>query len=236
MAPVLLDQRRILLIASAFLLGMILAFAGGYFAGYHKAGARPSSVERLDLALPKPVTADPEQLEAVVPEQIEPGADIDVDAPEQPQSAAASTTPVASAAPARPPEPKPETATQQAPAATPVMDPPASASAPVEASESAAEAAVPEQLADDASAQSARYSIQVAIYGSQENAERHVEQLAAQNLSAYLDEYKNNNDETRYNVRFGYFASRASAVTALEIWQQQTPDSKTTGYVVRLSE
>jgi cell division septation protein DedD len=86
------------------------------------------------------------------------------------------------------------------------------------------------EIVDDASAHDAIYSIQVGIYGNLENAERHVDELSAQKLSAYLDEYRNKNDEPRYNVRFGYFASRASAVTALQRWEQRTG----TGLVVRL--
>ena len=88
---------------------------------------------------------------------------------------------------------------------------------------------------DDATADDALYSIQVGIYGSANNAQRQVDALSAQHLSAYLDQYQNKDDQTRYNVRFGYFASRASAVAALEAWQARSQPQSSNGYVVRLS-
>lgn len=88
------------------------------------------------------------------------------------------------------------------------------------------------QILDDASRDDARYSIQIGIYGSKNNASKQVDSLSAQHLSGYYQTYQNQNDEARYRVRFGYFSSYTSASHALEIWNKNHPDSRS--YIVRL--
>ena len=69
------------------------------------------------------------------------------------------------------------------------------------------------------------------MYSNFDNADAKVSQLLDLNLNAYLNEYQNKKDETRYNVRFGYFASFASAQQALDIYQQNYAES---GYIARI--
>ena len=84
---------------------------------------------------------------------------------------------------------------------------------------------------DTANAEDARYTIQVGVFADSENAMRKKSELESQKLSAYIDEYTNKRDELRFNVRFGYFKDKSSAVTALSIFQQNASGS---GYVSRI--
>lgn len=252
MAPVLLDQRRLLLLFSGTLLALVLAYAAGYYTGVSKVdNGLTLEPERVSLALPEPAAVIADSIDPVLPEVIAPGAEIDVDVPDTP----AQPLPVAKQP--RPAAAKPEAKNIQKPskaAAVTVAAPEPEAKASTESSagqqpavESSLaiggpapdlqedEALASQTIIDDATAEDALYSIQVGIYGSHNNAQRQVEELSAQNLSAWLDEYQNQDDKTRYNVRFGYFASRASAVAALEAWERQIQPKSSSGYVVRLS-
>ncbi|MES0327235.1 MAG: SPOR domain-containing protein [Gammaproteobacteria bacterium] len=86
-------------------------------------------------------------------------------------------------------------------------------------------------MVDDASEETARYSIQVGMYSSAENAQAKVDQLLNANLNAYLHNYKNKKDEVRYNVRFGYFSSFKRGLKALNIYEKNFAGS---GYVARI--
>ncbi len=79
----------------------------------------------------------------------------------------------------------------------------------------------------------ARYSIQVGMYGRKENAEKLSESLTAQGLNAYVSEYMNKKQQPRYNVRFGYFKNKKSALKAL---QQYVNNQDGSGYLVRLKQ
>ncbi len=248
MAPVLLDQRRQLQIIAGMLLALVIAYGAGYSTGVNKAeDSRALAADRVALTLPEPIAAD--SIDPVVPEVIAPGAEIDVDLPDDTTQVSAVTQ--ADPVPPRPAPTKPAAAkspgpavqaavasNQQAPEIAAVVEPAVEAGLAIggpapdpQENEALASLAV----IDDATAEDALYSIQVAIYGSFNNAQRHVDELSEQNLSARLDEYLNKDNQTRYNVRFGYFASRASAVAALEAWQSTAQPKSGSGYVVRLS-
>jgi len=77
-----------------------------------------------------------------------------------------------------------------------------------------------------------KYSIQVGMYGRLLNAENMMETLQAKQLNAYVSDYKNNKDEVRYNVRFGYFVDKKTAVSALEAYKDNQDGD---GYLVRFS-
>ncbi|MGB5397783.1 MAG: SPOR domain-containing protein [Gammaproteobacteria bacterium] len=245
MAPVLLDQRRQLQILAAMLLALVIAYGAGYSTGVNKAeNSQAQASDRVALTLPEPSVAD--SIDPVVPEVIAPGAEIDVDVPDDTTQASAVTQ--ADPVPARPAPPKPATVKPAEPAAVASIKPAPESVAVVEPAVEAGlaiggpapdpqenEALASLAVIDDASAEDALYSIQVAIYGSFNNAQRHVDELSELNLSARLDEYLNKDNQTRYNVRFGYFASRASAVAALEAWQSTAQPKSGSGYVVRLS-
>lgn len=78
----------------------------------------------------------------------------------------------------------------------------------------------------------AKYSIQVGMYGRLINAENMMKMLQVEQYEAYITDYTNKKNETRYNVRFGYFPDRRSALASLEKFKN---DSKGDGYLVRFS-
>ena len=77
-----------------------------------------------------------------------------------------------------------------------------------------------------------KYSIQVGIYGRLINAENMMRLLRAQNLNAYVSDYVNKKNENRYNVRFGYFMDKKSALSALTKYKNK---QKGDGYLVNFS-
>ncbi|MDT8453518.1 MAG: SPOR domain-containing protein, partial [Gammaproteobacteria bacterium] len=85
-------------------------------------------------------------------------------------------------------------------------------------------------IVDDATEADAKYSIQVGMYSSSANAAAREQLLREAGLSAYSQAYLNSNDENRYNVRFGYFASKERAQQALDAFQQQFSAN---GFIVR---
>ena len=70
-------------------------------------------------------------------------------------------------------------------------------------------------IIDASTAEDARYTIQVGVFADPDNAKRRKAQLDALQLTAYVNEYKNQRDQPRFNVRFGYFKDKASARAAL---------------------
>ena len=77
-----------------------------------------------------------------------------------------------------------------------------------------------------------QYSIQVGMYGRLINAENMMGMLQAQHLDAYVSDYINKKNESRYNVRFGYFVDKKSALTALKLYKNE---QKGDGYLVKFS-
>ena len=79
---------------------------------------------------------------------------------------------------------------------------------------------------------SIKFSIQVGIYGRLINAENMMRMLQAQHLDAYVSDYTNKKNENRYNVRFGYFVDKKSALSALKKYKNK---QKGDGYLVNFS-
>jgi cell division septation protein DedD len=79
----------------------------------------------------------------------------------------------------------------------------------------------------------ARYSIQVGMYGRRVNASNLVVMLDAQGLNAYISEYLNKKQQLRYNVRFGYFENKHTALKGLKHYSETMEGS---GYLVRLKQ
>ena len=77
-----------------------------------------------------------------------------------------------------------------------------------------------------------KYSIQVGIYGRLINAENMMRLLQAQKFNAYVSDYINKKNENRYNVRFGYFRDKKSALSALTEYKNK---QKGDGYLVNFS-
>jgi cell division protein FtsN len=87
------------------------------------------------------------------------------------------------------------------------------------------------EITDTASAEDARYTIQVGVFADSENAIRRMSELESHNLSTYTNGYTHKRDAFRFNVRFGYFRDKSSAVAALTSFQQNLSGS---GYVTRI--
>lgn len=77
-----------------------------------------------------------------------------------------------------------------------------------------------------------KYSVQVGVYGRLINAENMMNMLQAQQYEAYVTDYTNKKNEIRYNVRFGYFADKKTALATLSKFKA---DKKGDGYLVRFS-
>jgi len=77
-----------------------------------------------------------------------------------------------------------------------------------------------------------KYSIQVGMYKRLINAENMMRMLQAQHLNAYVSDYISKKNENRYNVRFGYFVDKKSAITALKNYRNT---QKGDGYLVNFS-
>ncbi len=77
-----------------------------------------------------------------------------------------------------------------------------------------------------------KYSIQVGVYVDLINAKNMMKMLQAQQYDAYVADFINKNNETRYNVRVGYFMSKKSAVTVLNQFKE---NQKSDGYLVNFS-
>ena len=88
-------------------------------------------------------------------------------------------------------------------------------------------------ITDTASAEDARYTIQVGVFADSENAIRRMSELESKNLSAYTDGYTNKRNELRFNVRFGYFKNKSSALAALNSFEQNLSGS---GYITRIRQ
>jgi len=92
----------------------------------------------------------------------------------------------------------------------------------------------PAQLlaADSAALQKNNYSIQVGTYGRLANAENMVKMLQSKNFEAYVSEYSNKKNIRLYNVRFGYFVDKKTAISALDEYKSS---QRGDGYLVKFS-
>jgi cell division septation protein DedD len=258
MAPVLLDQRGLLKAGIAISVVMCVVFCSGYYLGFHKAGTGNSTAfnKTMALALPKPAHAETTEYERYTPAQYLPGANIDVDSPDTTVSnAEASTRPdvqnsgaggnvesvikqttntieaAGTSAAAAVHEDHPLQLASLGVAST-VPDQADSRSAVADTTQSAVADSEPiPPLTDTAHAGDARYTIQVGVFADAENASRRKSELESQQLNAYINEYRNKRDEPRFNVRFGLFNSKSSAVAALTRFEQ---DMSGSGYVTRI--
>lgn len=269
MTPVLLDQRSIFRAGIAVTLTMSVVFFTGYYVGHQKSdsGSGIGLNKTIALALPRPAHADTTEYEPLVPQADSPGANIDVDSPED--TLAAIEARQQTITQVQKPEAKVETVIQQT---TSIIENSAisdsstgqqsqqlqlaSLAMTPEVFKADSEAGVIEEvevtqadtgdeqpfntsigsgdqseIIDTASADDARYTIQVGVYADSENALRRKSDLEAQQLSAYINDYTNKRDETRFNVRFGYFKDKSSALAALNSFEHKLSGS---GYVTRI--
>jgi cell division septation protein DedD len=240
MAPLLLDRRS--LIKSGFYLLLLLTtvFFGGYYSGYIRGfGYAESLLQQKELppvalVLPEPVNVDTSVFEPQPPAAVEPGADLDVD------RADATIAQVISPEPSVTEVDTPSDGVREESPGPPVQlaslgvtpgivtDAVVTTQPPQRAGKTAVS-----PLASNASVTDARYSIQVGMYGSVDNAEVLLNTLNASSLDAYIDEFSNAGGESRYNVRFGFYRDRTSAKAALHAYRSKLAGD---GYVVRVSD
>jgi len=258
MAPVLLDHRSMKRIILTMALSLVTVFLSGYLVGFQKAELRLTAPPvALNLALPEPEIIGPVQIEPQIPMLALPGESVDVDRADDASTLVMQQTvtpvPTVSPEPAKPVQlaqanadtrpgaaiPKDAAIPKQTEGAQEAENLKQTLTEPAKEPERPASLAIGgpvvvesglDVMQDNASEESAEYTIQVGMYGLQENAERRVEELQVAELSAYLTDYQNKNNETRYNVRFGYYADKRSANAALAMYQKEMNGS---GYIVR---
>jgi len=248
MSPVLLDHHNLKWIWLSAGLLLFVTFFAGYIVGFEKSNNKwLARLDPVEITLPSAQVSELSDVEPKIPEIEEPGASIDVDSVDKPvlTKAVVKTTEIkpsgikaafiekkqlkpeakTSASPKTPVEV--ETVKESvSPGSVPAVEKSIQNKQDIEPlSKPPTEATV---IVDDASEETARYTIQTGMYRSYENAAAKVELLINSNLSAYLQEFKNKNNEMRYNVRFGYFSSYSNAAQALNIYRQSHSD---VGYV-----
>ena len=77
-----------------------------------------------------------------------------------------------------------------------------------------------------------KYSVQVGMYGRLANAKNMMQKLQAIDFDAYVSDFTNKKNETRYHVRFGYFRDKRAAKSALRQYRQS---QKADGYLVKFT-
>ena len=218
MAPILIDSRDLLKLGLASALVTALVFAAGFFMGHQRAADfYQAGSEVRSLSLPEKTVLAENILETQVPEVIDAGEHIDVDRPEtSAQVEAVSQDLMPDSAGGKPIEKSPDT-----PLVSSVKGKAQTNEKPVGTLDSSV-----------VELSKIKYSIQVGMYGRLANAENMVKMLQAKQYDAYVSDYTNSKNEIRYNVRFGYFANKKSAIAGLEKFMAE---QKSDGYLVNFS-
>lgn len=235
MAPLLIDSRGLLKFGFIFVLTLVLVFLTGFFAGFQRAATiqQTGSVTQ-PLLLPDQKAIMQSSIEAHPPEVLAAGEGIDVDQPEIKVSISKNNTDIMSfqmkkteqsvnMGPAKNSTDRTELVVSSA--ITP--DVTSNVSAAPEFTEVAI-ASVPNEL------RKIKYSIQVGTYGRRVNAESMMRILQAKQYDAYITNNITKKGGVQYNVRYGYFADKKSAIHNLnkfKIDQDEAGD----GYLVKFS-
>ena len=258
MAPLLIDSRDVLKLGLISVLVTVLTFAGGFLFGHQRATIfYQAGTELKSLSLPEKDVATDDTVNSRVPSVIEAGEEIDVDqpetitlvnsgkndlAPEYAASAAVTNYPTAESLSALPEKVvdgkkdvvlQPESNRENLPATENIAQPQIpeiDTDIGIEAVNDEDVGTVATFTSDDLS--KIKYSIQAGVYGRLINAENMVKMLQMQKYDAYVTDYRNKKNETRYNVRFGYFSDKKSAIAALGKFKHS---KKGDGYLVRFS-
>ena len=230
MSPVLLERKDLFKLTAITVVIVPALFVSGFIFGYYRAETHSNLQQAsIEINIPDTGTSTAELREPVVPEVMAPGFDIDVDVAtiDFPQPAAdTNDSPAAGDATANAAAEKQE---ETAAAAKPADEQQALAiGGPLEPAEAKPE----ELLLDTVEESGARYTVQVATFGSAKNAERKVESLLSNNLNAYSTEFTSKKDRQMFNVRFGYFDTRKNALAALKAYKAVYDEE---GYLVRIN-
>ncbi len=243
MAPILIDNRGLKKLGFISVLTTVFVFAAGFFVGHQRATTFYQADSEIEsLSLPEKITNVDSDIEPQAPEVIEAGEEIDVDQPETLANALVKTRlktaqkakdlAVIMQASDLPADVKTSVAIKS------VKNTNASAEniqlVSSEVATIATQKAQPVVVTSFTSGELSKikYSIQVGMYGRLINAENMMRKLQTQHLDAYVSDYTNDKNEVRYNVRFGYFVDKKSALTELDEYKS---NQKGDGYLVKFS-
>ncbi|MDT8283136.1 MAG: SPOR domain-containing protein, partial [Gammaproteobacteria bacterium] len=242
MTPVLIDSRSIIKSGFIFVLTLMIVFASGFFAGVQRAAAiqRASSVT-IPLLLPDQSTIMQSSIEAQPPEVLAAGKGIDVDQPEIKVSSSKNDSFIASLQMEKSQQSAVVDAakistdrTEQVVASVEVTDTPAITS-DVNSNASAVARSAGIVIASASNELSKiKYTIQVGTYSRLINAESMMQMLQVKQYTAYITDYKTGKNGVRYNVRYGYFADKKSAVQDLNKFKSEQGGAGD-GYLVKFS-
>ena len=209
MAPLLIDSRDLFKFVLVSVVTVITVFASGVFVGHQRAATYYQvGSDVYPLPLPQRTTVAENVLESQLPVEVEAGEFIDVDHPESSVKPVTNDALVQSLKNAANTE-KHVISTQP---------------------DTAIATLVPSVRTD--SLHNIKYSIQAGVYGRLVNAENMKKMLQMQRYEAYITDYTNEKNETRYNVRFGYFSDKRSALASLGKFKS---DKNGDGYLVKFS-
>lgn len=248
MAPILIDSRGLIKLGFISVLSTAVVFVAGVFFGYQRAASYSLvDSERMPLPLPEKAAMLQVDIEPHNPALIEAGEDIDVDQPHDSMK-----TVIAEKDKAFHTElVKHAKKSLHATAWSIKNDDNISSddAAGKKPSDKYLSASINEeqqqQLTTDKNIQpfiakvfssedlsNIKYSIQVGMYGHRNNADAMMTQLQKKRLNAYVSAYTNKKSETRYNVRYGYFKDKKSAISALQDYKSV---ENVEAYLVRFS-
>ena len=229
MAPILIDNRDLLKLGFVSVLTIVLAFAGGVMFGYQQATMGydheiNSMAESSSLPEQKAISdIDIKQAPDIV--NTVKKTDIDQIEPAKKSTDAKKSVAVISIKT----EEKPNTVVKVNAVKEKAEKEKASA---VNVTKDKKTATLPATSAVASDNNKIKYSIQVAVYGRLNNAENMMKKLQAQNLDAYVSDYLNKKNKLRFNVRFGYFKDKKTALKALSDY---IDIQKGDGYLVNYS-
>ncbi|VAW52193.1 hypothetical protein MNBD_GAMMA06-1322 [hydrothermal vent metagenome] len=251
MAPILINSRDLLKIGIISTLLITFIFGGGFFMGYQQA-TTGSQVDNAIQSLPLPEESDAlgsDILENAVESQVlsagGTGGKMGVDQPEVLSKAVPSqiATQVNSNSKKKIVDPvKVSVFTpvlkklpKKNEAAEKIENNPRRVTK-VKTSQIVTDQVVADQAAIDQAAtdqlKKIKYSIQVGVYVGLVNAKNMMKMLKVQQYDAYVSDFINKNNQTRYNVRVGYFANKKSALETLDKFKAE---QKSDGYLVNFS-
>ncbi len=225
MAPILIDNRCMMKLLLISVLSTAIIFAVGFFSGYQQATTFYTADRKTEtLVLPVSASFLDSDIEPQLPATIAAGAEIDVDLPQAGSKTGTINSDVKSKLPVSSNEEKNIShGFQNKLGFQNNLDESAVFNEPD---------FVVFTLLTPSELNSIKYSIQVGAFGRLINAENMVRTLRSQYLNAYVSDYLDKKNKDRYNVRFGYFFDKKSAVVALNKYKNKNNGE---GYLVNFS-
>jgi len=260
MPPILIDSRDFIKLGFISILLIALIFAIGYFLGHQRAASFYLAGSEVHvLSLPQAQVVTEHILQPQLPTVIAAGEDIDVDSPESQkilvnssntQKSKVDVLTVNSADKILLDDQQavvaatlPESISAVDAKASTVISKPQNKKIQITVENNVEAISIAHSAAHSAEIRIAKtftadelnkikYTIQVGMYGRLLNAENVMKLLQAQQYDAYVSDYTNKKNKIRYNVRFGYFEDKKTAIAALKKFKTQ---QKGEGYLVNFS-